>query len=441
MPGNSFGHLFRITTAGESHGPANVVIIDGVPPGMALSVEDLLVDLRRRRPGQSRLVTQRDEADEPEILSGVFEGRTTGTSLAILIRNRDQRSRDYDDIKDLYRPGHADYSFDAKYGFRDFRGGGRSSARETNVRVAAGAVAKKLLEHEFGGRVLGYVVQVGTIRANVPDPSAVTLQQVETLPDGQPNLVRCPDYAAAAQMVELIEQMRRQQDSIGGAAEIVATGVPAGLGEPVFDKIKADLAKALFSLPAVLGVEYGIGFGCVTMRGSEHNDIFTTRSLAEVATGDAQSGGSPAASTANAPGAPRSADVPGSAGTGPAGTASPQAAGRAVPSRADFPVRGAPADAPLPDVVTRTNRHGGMLGGITTGMPIVLRAAVKPTSSLPREQPTITRRGEPATIRTRGRHDPCLLPRFVPMAEAMVAIVLADHYLRWKAQCLKQPRK
>ncbi len=375
MAGNSFGQAFRITTAGESHGPGNVVIIDGVPPGLPLSVDDLMVDLNRRRPGQSKIVTQRDEPDEPEILSGVFEGVTTGTSLAILVRNRDQRSRDYSDIKDLYRPGHADWSFDAKYGFRDYRGGGRSSARETNVRVAAGVVAKKLIEQAFGGRVVGYVVQVGDIKADVPDPAAVTLEAVERLPDGSANVVRCPDYEAAARMIEAIEAVRADQDSLGGAAEIVATGVPPGLGEPVFDKVKADLAKALFSLPAVLGVEYGVGFGCVTMRGSEHNDIFT--------------------------------------------------ASRQVTESGEEETK----------IRTKTNRHGGMLGGITTGMPIVLRAAVKPTSSLPREQETVTNQGEPATIRTKGRHDPCLLPRFVPMAEAMVAIVLADHYLRWKAQC------
>jgi chorismate synthase len=375
MAGNSFGQLFRITTAGESHGPGNVVIIDGVPPGIPLTVEDLLPDLNRRRPGQSHIVTQRDEADEPEILSGVFDGRTTGTSLAILVRNTDQRSRDYSDIKDKYRPGHADYTYDAKFGFRDYRGGGRSSARETVARVAAGVVAKKLIERDFGGRVVGYVVQVGNIRANIPDPAAVTLEQVETLPDGRPNVVRCPDPAAATKMVALIEELRKEGDSIGGAAEIVATGVPAGLGEPVFDKIKADLAKALFSLPAVLGVEYGIGFGCVTMRGSENNDIFHS---------------------------------------------DPDAASVRVAQ---------------PRIVTETNRHGGMLGGITSGMPIVLRAAVKPTSSLPIEQATVTNTGEPTTIRTKGRHDPCLLPRFVPMAEAMVAIALADHWLRWKSQC------
>jgi chorismate synthase len=367
MAGNSFGQAFRITTAGESHGPGNVVIIDGCPPGIPLSVDDLRVDLARRRPGQSHIVTQRDETDEPEILSGVFEGRTTGTSLAVLIRNQDQKSRDYEDIKDKYRPGHADFTFDAKYGGRDYRGGGRSSARETTARVAAGAVAKRILDVTCGTRIVGYVRQIGPIVADVPEPGSVTLEQVETLPDGSPNIVRCPDLEAAARMVALVEAVRKDQDSIGGTAEIVATGVPPGLGEPVFDKLKADFAKALFSLPAVLGVEYGIGFAAAAMRGSEHNDLID------------------------------------------------------------------PGDAPG-TVRTRTNRHGGMLGGISSGMPIVLRAVVKPTSSLPREQETITRSGEPTTIRTRGRHDPCLLPRFVPMAEAMVALVLADHLLRHRGQ-------
>lgn len=368
MAGNSFGQAFRITTAGESHGPGNVVIIDGVPPGISLDVDDLMVDLNRRRPGQSKIVTQRNEADAPEILSGVFEGRTTGTSLAILIRNQDQRSRDYGDIKDKYRPGHADFTYDAKYGFRDYRGGGRASARETTVRVAAGVVAKKVIESAFGGRVIGYVTQVGDIRANIAKPEEVTLEQVEQLPNGEPNIVRCPDIDAATKMLALIDEVRKQQDSIGGAAEIVATGVPPGLGEPVFDKIKADFAKALFSLPAVLGVEYGIGFGCVTMRGSEHNDLFI------------------------------------------------------------------PDGHRKPPVSSETNRHGGMLGGITSGQPIVLRAAVKPTSSLPMDQRTVTSSGEATTISTKGRHDPCLLPRFIPMAEAMVAIVLADHWLRWRGQ-------
>jgi chorismate synthase len=375
MSGNSFGQAFRVTTAGESHGPGNVVVIDGCPAGIPLAVEDLMVDLARRRPGQSHLVTQRQEADEPEILAGVFEGHTTGTSIAILIRNQDQKSRDYDDIKDKYRPGHADFTFDRKYGRRDYRGGGRSSARETVARVAAGAIAKKVIHLAFGGRVLGYVKQIGDIVANVPEPGAVTLEQIETLPDGSPNLVRCPDAAAVPRMVELIEAVRKDQDSIGGVSELVAVGVPAGLGEPVFDKLKADLAKALFSLPAVLGVEYGIGFGCATLRGSQNNDIFF-----------------------------------------------------------------ASEQAGAPSIATRTNRHGGMLGGISSGMPIVLRAAIKPTSSLSREQDTVTTAGAPTTIRTRGRHDPCLLPRFVPMGEAMVALVLADHWLRACAGKYALPR-
>jgi chorismate synthase len=358
MPGNSFGELFRVTTAGESHGPANVVIIDGVPPGLPLSEEDLRFDLARRRPGQSRITTQRKEADEPEILSGVFEGRTTGTSLAVLFRNQDARSQDYSDIQDKYRPGHADFTFDRKYGFRDYRGGGRSSARETVCRVAAGAVAKKILA-AAGIRVVGYVKQVGDVVADVPDPASVQIEQVES------NIVRCPDPAAAQRMIDLIEEVRKEQDSIGGVAEFAAVGVPAGLGEPVFDKLKADLAKAMLSLPAVLGFEYGAGFGVATARGSANNDPF----------------------------------VPGPSG-----------------------------------VATEGNRHGGMLGGISSGMPIVLRAAVKPTSSLPRPQRTVTRSGAPTEIRTRGRHDPCLLPRFIPMGEAMIALVLTDHLLRWRAQ-------
>jgi chorismate synthase len=370
MAGNSFGQAFRITTAGESHGPGNVVIIDGCPAGLPLSVDDLLVDLNRRRPGQSHLVTQRQETDAPEILAGVFEGRTTGTSIAILVRNEDQRSRDYNDIKDKYRPGHADYTYDAKYGFRDYRGGGRSSARETVARVAAGVVAKKLCAEAFGGIIVGYVKQVGTVIAEIDAPERVTLAEVETFPDGTPNIVRCPDVPRAREMIELIERVRKDQDSIGGVSEIVASHVPPGLGEPVFDKLKADLAKALFSLPAVVGVEYGSGFASATQRGSEHNDEFFS---AESAAGEQQ-------------------------------------------------------------IQTRTNRHGGMLGGISSGMPIVVRAAIKPTSSLSREQKTVTNAGEDAVIRTKGRHDPCLLPRFVPIGEAMMAIVLADHYLRFRGQ-------
>ena len=359
MAGNSFGELFRVTTAGESHGPGYVVIIDGVPPGLELSVDDLTPDLDRRRPGQSKVTTQRQEADIPEILSGVFEGKTTGTPIAISIQNRDQRPKDYSEIKEKYRPGHADYTFDAKYGVRDYRGGGRSSARETSVRVAAGAVAKKFLRERYGVGVVGFVKQIGDIVADVGEPESVTLGDVEA------NIVRCPDAGAAERMIELIETVRKDGDSIGGIAEIVATGVPPGWGEPVFDKLKADLGKAMLSLPAVLGVEYGAGFAVATMKGSEANDVFTTNGER---------------------------------------------------------------------IVTRTNRHGGMLGGISSGMPIVVRCAVKPTSSLPKEQETVTRSGEPTTITTKGRHDPCLLPRFVPMAEAMMAITLADHALRQKAQ-------
>jgi chorismate synthase len=360
MPGNSFGELFRVTTAGVSHGPGYVVIIDGCPPGLPLSVDDLLPDLRRRRPGQSKLVTQRQEEDVPEILSGTFEGKTDGTSIGILFRNTDQRSHDYGDILDKYRPGHADYTFDAKYGFRDYRGGGRSSARETVCRVAAGAVAKKLLAGQ-GVRVLGWVKQVGPVIAEVPDPTAVTLDQVEATP------VRCPDPAAAERMIALIDEVRRDLDSIGGACELVAVGVPPGWGEPVFDKLKADLAKALLSLPAVMAFEYGAGFAVASARGSANNDVFVPRGAGKIG--------------------------------------------------------------------TETNRHGGMLGGISSGEPIVCRVAIKPTSSLARPQPTVTRSGEPTEIRTKGRHDPCLLPRFVPMGEAMVALVLADHWLRWRGQC------
>lgn len=358
MAGNSFGQLFRITTAGESHGPANVVIIDGVPPGIDLSSEDIQRELERRRPGQSSITTQRKEEDRAEILSGVFENKTTGTALAILVRNEDQRSKDYSDIQHKYRPGHADFTFDAKYGFRDYRGGGRSSARETVSRVAAGAVAKKILEQE-GITVLSYVCQVGDIVAPVIDPQVLNQSMIES------SIVRCPHEDTAKQMIELIEKMRKDQDSIGGAAQIVVNGVPAGLGEPVFDKLRADLGKALFSLPAVMGVEFGAGFDVVHSRGSENNDVF-------------------------------------------------------------FMENG--------EVKTKTNRHGGMLGGISSGMPILIRAAVKPTSSLSRDQQTVDDKGNETTIRTRGRHDPCLLPRFIPMAEAMVAITLTDHLLRYRAQ-------
>ena len=340
MPGSSFGQMFRVTTAGESHGPGNVVIVDGCPPGVPLDVSDLEAELARRKPGQSKLTTQRKEDDAPEILSGVYEGRTTGTPIAILVRNTGQRGRDYDALAELYRPGHADHTYDAKYGLRDPRGGGRASARETVARVAAGAIAKKVVAGAFGGRVVGWVSEVGDVVASVGGPEKVRLEDVEK------NAVRCPDEAAALRMAALIDEVRKDRDSIGGVATICATGVPAGLGEPVFDKLKADLGKAILSIPAVLGVEYGGGFASARLRGSQ----------------------------------------------------------------------------------------GGILGGISSGMPIVLRAAVKPTSSIAREQATVDRHGRPATIKVEGRHDPCVLPRFVPIAEAMVALVLVDHWLRWKAQ-------
>ncbi len=356
MAGNSFGQIFRITTAGESHGPANMVIIDGVPAGLPLKDDDFTYQLSRRRPGQSKITTQRKEPDIAEILSGVFDGETTGTSLAILIHNSDKRSSDYKEISRKYRPGHADYTFDAKYGIRDYRGGGRSSARETVVRVAAGVVARKVLKY-LGQKIeiVGYVKQIGSVVADIPDPSRVTEKQVEA------NIVRCPDKIAAVKMITLIEKVRKGRDSIGGIAEFVATGVPAGWGEPVFDKLRADLGKALLSLPAVMGIEFGAGFDVATARGSENNDHFIKDKN---------------------------------------------------------------------KIITASNRHGGILGGISSGMPIILRCALKPTSSIPQEQPTIDQDGNPTSISTKGRHDPCLLPRFIPIGEAMIAIVLADHGLR-----------
>ena len=285
--------------------------------------------------------------------------RPTAPPISILFRNEDSHSHDYSDIKDKYRPGHADYTFDAKYGFRDYRGGGRASARETVCRVAAAAIARKLLAQQ-GMRILGYVKQIGSVVGNIPDPAQVTLEQIEATP------VRCPDLQAAQQMIALIEEVRKDKDSIGGICELVATGVPPGLGEPVFDKLKADLAKALLSLPAVMAFEYGAGFQVATARGSTNNDVFISRGQGRIG--------------------------------------------------------------------TETNRHGGILGGISSGEPIICRVAVKPTSSLPRPQRTVTRSGEPTEIVTRGRHDPCLLPRFVPAGEAMVALVLADHWLAWRAQ-------
>jgi chorismate synthase len=356
--GSTSGRLFRITTFGESHGGGVGVVIDGCPPRLALDVADIQPDLDRRRPGQSRLVTQRDEADRVEILSGVVDGLTLGSPIALLVRNKDQNSGAYDHMKDLYRPSHADYTTEAKYGIRAVAGGGRASARETIGRVAAAAVARKLLAERFGIEVLAWVDQVHTIQADV-DPAEVQADQVEADP------TRCPDPAAAAAMTAAIEQARRDGDSLGGTVRCVARRVPAGWGEPVFDKLEADLAKAVMSLPASKGFEVGSGFGSVEMTGREHNDAF----------------------------------VPGPDGT-------PR---------------------------TATNRSGGIQGGISNGEDITLRVAFKPTATISSEQTTVTTSNEATVLAAKGRHDPCVLPRAVPLVEAAVLLVLADHWLRQAA--------
>ncbi len=356
MSGNSTGHLFRVTTWGESHGPALGAVIDGCPPGLMLDTAAIQADLDRRRPGQSRLTTQRKEADAVEVLSGVFEGRTTGTALSLLIRNADQRSRDYSGVRDLYRPGHADYPYDARFGHRDYRGGGRSSARETAARVAAAAVARQWLAARFGVEVVAWVDRVADVSATGVDEATVDRAAVDAYP------VRCPDPAGAAAMTARIDAARKAGDTVGGTIRCVARGVPAGWGAPVFDRLEADLGKACLSLPACKGVEFGSGFEGTRMMGSAHNDAF---------------------------------------GVGPDG-------------------------APLP----LTNRAGGTLGGISTGAPITLRCAFKPVSTHFQPQQTVTREGEAVTFRNQGRHDPCVLPRAVPLVEAAALLTLMDHALR-----------
>jgi chorismate synthase len=356
--GNSFGHLFRVTTFGESHGAAVGVVIDGCPPRVRVSAEDIQRDLDRRRPGQSSLTSPRAETDRCQILSGIFEGRTLGTPIALLVPNEDARSKDYSEMERTYRPSHADYTYDAKYGIRDHRGGGRTSARETVGRVAAGAVARCMLCELAGVEVVTYVVQVKDIRANV-DPETVTLEQVEASPS------RCPDPEAAARISDLILEAKERGDSVGGVVECVARGVPVGLGEPVFDRLEADLAKAVMSLPASKGFEVGSGFAGTRLFGSEHNDEFYL-----------------------------------------------DESGR---------------------VRTRTNNSGGVQGGISNGENIVLRVGFKPTATILREQKTVNKLGEETTLTARGRHDPCVLPRAVPMVESMVLLVLADHWLRNRA--------
>lgn len=353
MAGNSFGQLFRITTFGESHGPAVGVVVDGCPPGMALSSRDIQVELDRRRPGQSRVTTSRQEPDQVEILSGVFEGRTLGTPIALLIRNRDADPSAYESLRHVFRPGHADLTYFLKYGLRDHRGGGRASGRETAARVAAGAIAKKLLAR-FGVKVLAATVQAGKIRAQKFDARAI-----------EQNAMRCPDTRAAARMMALVERARKRGDSVGGVVEVRALGVPAGLGEPVFAKLDAELASALMGIGGVKAVEIGDGFAVASRLGSENSDPIRYR-------------------------------------------------------RGKF--------------FTRNNRAGGILGGISTGEEIIARLAVKPTSSIARPQMTVTDAGRPTTLRIQGRHDPCLCPRIVPVAEAMVALVLADHLLRQAGQ-------
>jgi chorismate synthase len=356
--GSSSGELFRVTTFGESHGGGVGVVVDGCPPRLELPVEVIQADLDRRRPGQSRLVTQRDEADRVEILAGLDDGFTLGTPIAMLVRNADQRSGAYDHLRGVYRPSHADFTYDMKYGVRAVSGGGRASARETIGRVAAGAVARHLLTTAAGIEVLGWVSSVHGIDAKV-DPSEVSLSSVESTP------TRCPDPEAATAIEAAIERARRDGDSLGGIVECVARGVPAGLGEPTFDKLEADLAKAVMSLPASKGFEIGSGFASTTMTGREHNDAF----------------------------------VPG------------------------------PDGRPR----TLTNHSGGVQGGISNGEDIVIRVAFKPTATIASEQQTVTTEGEATTLEAKGRHDPCVLPRAVPMVEAAMLLTLADHWLRQRA--------
>jgi chorismate synthase len=358
--GSSFGQLFRITTFGESHGGGVGVIVDGCPPRLELDVEAIQADLDRRRPGQSRITTPRKEEDRVEILSGLLEGRTLGTPIAMLVRNRDQRPQDYREMEVAFRPSHADATYQAKYGIQARSGGGRASARETIGRVAAGAIARQLLARSHGTEVIAWVRRIHTIEAAV-DAATVSREAVEG------TIVRCPDPEAATAMIERIEAIGREGDSCGGVIECVVRRPPVGLGSPVFDKLEADLAKAVMSLPATKGFEIGSGFAGTLLRGSEHNDAF----------------------------------LPGEGGR----------------------------------LRTATNNSGGIQGGISNGEEIRLRVAFKPTATIRKEQQTVDMSGRPTTLAAKGRHDPCVLPRAVPMVEAMVALVLADHLLQHQGQC------
>jgi len=351
--GSSTGRIFRVTTWGESHGAAVGAVVEGCPPGLALDVEAIQAQLDRRRPGQSAIVTPRKEADRVEVLSGVFEGRTLGSPIALMVRNKDADPRAYAPFADKYRPSHADYTTEARYGLRDWRGGGRASARETVGRVAAGAIAQQVLAHA-GVSIVAWVDQVGDVRASVDD-AAVSRAAVDA------NIVRCPDPEAAAAMEALIRAVRKDGDTIGGIVKAVARGVPAGWGDPVFDKLEGELARAMLSLPAAKGFTSGSGFDSVGMRGSEHNDLFVNE------------GGA---------------------------------------------------------IRTASNRSGGIQGGISNGMPVTVGVAFKPVATIFQAQDTVNRDGEAVSLKPRGRHDPCVLPRAVPIVEAAMALVLCDHWLR-----------
>jgi len=350
MSGNSIGKLFTVTSFGESHGPAIGCIVDGCPPGMALSEADLQGDLDRRKPGKSRHTTQRREADQVQILSGVFEGKTTGSPIALIIHNTDQRSKDYSGIMDRFRPGHADYTYQQKFGFRDYRGGGRSSARETAMRVAAGGIARKYLREQCGTEIRGYLAELGPIKLELKDWSAV-----------EQNPFFCPDPDKVAELEAYMDALRKEGNSVGARINVVASGIPPGLGEPVFDRLDADIAHAMVSINAVKGVEIGAGFDSIAQKGTEHRDEITPQGFL-------------------------------------------------------------------------TNHAGGVLGGISSGQDILVSIALKPTSSLRLPGRSVNLDGEPVEVITTGRHDPCVGIRATPIAEAMLAIVLMDHYLRHRAQ-------
>ena len=380
MPGNTFGTLFRVTTFGESHGAAIGCIVDGCPAGLDLDLNFIQRDLDRRRPGQSAIVTQRKESDTVQVLSGVFEGKTTGTPIAFVIPNEDQRSRDYDHLATAFRPSHADYTWEAKYGHRDYRGGGRSSARETAARVAAGALAKLLLK-TIGVDIQAYVSQVGHLELK-QNYTELDLSLTES------NDIRCPDPAMADKMIRLIKKVRKAGDTVGGVVTGVVRGCPPGLGEPVFDKLHADLGKAMLSINAAKGFEYGSGFEGVKMLGSQHNDLFTVEG----------------------------------------GRWRVEGGGSKVEGADPSPLHPLPSTL-YPPPSTVTNFSGGIQGGISNGMDIYFRVAFKPVATIMRDQETINAAGEAVTVKGKGRHDPCVVPRAVPIVEAMAALVLADHLL------------